>query len=148
LGEFFILQIPAPCQVRQAASLAIGAETLHKSRKLAKAGRGSESVNSIFCLEVNSIFCDGCRDDEDEGKDEHEQNVEMKDLPPVVQKTIQDSGGAVTNIEKESEDSKTHYSADVKKDDGNKMEIKVAEDGNLIKVSPDDVKEEENEDED
>ena len=85
-------------------------------------------------------------DEEDEGKDE--QNVEMKDLPPVVQKTIQDSGGAVTNVEKESEDSKTHYSADVKKDDGNKVEIKVAEDGNLIKVSPDDVKEEENEDED
>ena len=28
-------------------------------------------------------------DEEDEGKDE--QNVEMKDLPPVVQKTIQDS---------------------------------------------------------
>ena len=85
-------------------------------------------------------------DEEDEGKDE--QNVEMKDLPPVVQKTIQDSGGAVTNVEKESEDSKTHYSADVKKDDGSKVEIKVAEDGNLIKVSPDDVKEQESEDED
>ena len=107
-------------------------------------------------VEINHIGlrigrCDSAprlADDEDEGKDEHEQNVEMKDLPPVVQKTIQDSGGAVTNIEKESEDSKTHYSADVKKDDGNKMEIKVAEDGNLIKVSPDDVKEEENEDED
>ena len=87
-------------------------------------------------------------DEEDEGKDE--QNVEMKDLPAVVQKTIQDSlaGGAVTDIEKESENGKTHYSADAKKDNGDKVEIKVAEDGNLIKVSPDDVKEEENEDED
>lgn len=87
-------------------------------------------------------------DEEGEGKDEDDQNVEMKDLPAVVQKTIQDSGGAITDIEKESEDSKTHYSADVKKDNGDKVEIKVAEDGNLIKVSPDDVKEEENEDED
>jgi hypothetical protein len=88
-------------------------------------------------------------DEEGEGKDEVEQNVEMKDLPAVVQKTIQDSlaGGAVTNIEKESENGKTHYSADAKKDTGS-VEIKVAEDGSLIKVSPDDVKEEENEDED
>jgi uncharacterized membrane protein YkoI len=88
-------------------------------------------------------------DEEGEGKAD-EQNVEMKDLPVVVQKTIQDSlaGGAVTNIEKESENGKTHYSADAKKDNGDKVEIKVAEDGNLIKVSPDDVKEEENEDED
>jgi uncharacterized membrane protein YkoI len=59
-------------------------------------------------------------DEEDEGKDE--QNVEMKDLPAVVQKTIQDSlaGGAVTDIEKESENGKTHYRADAKKDNGDK----------------------------
>ena len=89
-------------------------------------------------------------DEEGEGKDEYEQNVEMNDLPAVVQKTIQDSlaGRAVTDIEKESEDGRTHYSADAKKDNGDKVEIKVAEDGNLIKISPDDVKEEENEDED
>jgi uncharacterized membrane protein YkoI len=104
-----------------------------------------KSTTLAFALAVG-LSAYAYADDEDEGKDE--QNVEMKDLPPVVQKTIQDSGGAVTNIEKESEDSKTHYSADVKKDDGNKVGIKVAEDGNLIKVSTDDVKEEENEDED
>ncbi|MET0252419.1 MAG: hypothetical protein ABW214_00085, partial [Terrimicrobiaceae bacterium] len=70
--------------------------------------------------------------------------------PAAVQKTIQDSlaGGTVTNIEKGSENSKTHYSADAKKDGGDSVEIKVAEDGNLIEVGPDDVKEEENEDED
>jgi len=74
----------------------------------------------------------------------------MKDLPAVVQKTIQDSlaGGTVTGIEKESENSAAHYSADVKKGDGDEVEVKVAEDGNLIKVSEDEVKEEENEDED
>jgi len=60
--------------------------------------------------------------------------------------TCEDSGGAVTDIEKESENSKTHYSANVKKENGDKVEIKVAEDGNLIEVSPDDVKEEEDED--
>ena len=32
------------------------------------------------------------------------------------------------------------------KENGDKVEIKVAEDGNLIEVSPDDVKEEEDED--
>jgi len=89
-------------------------------------------------------------DEEGEGKDQDEQKLEMKDLPAVVQKTIQDSlaGGTVTDIEKESENSETHYSADVKKANGDKVEIKVAEDGNLIKVGADEVKEEENEDED
>jgi hypothetical protein len=56
----------------------------------------------------------------------------------AVQKTIQDSlaGGTVTSIEKGMEDGETHYSADARKGDGDKVEIKVAEDGNLIKVSP------------
>ena len=121
--------------------------TRTEERNTMKLPRLLKSTTLAFALAVG-LSAYAYADDEDEGKDEHEQNVEMKDLPPVVQKTIQDSGGAVTNIEKESEDSKTHYSADVKKDDGNKVEIKVAEDGNLIKVSPDDVKEEENEDED
>jgi uncharacterized membrane protein YkoI len=116
-----------------------------EERNTMKLPRLLKSTTLAFALAVG-LSAYAYADDEDEGKDE--QNVEMKDLPPVVQKTIQDSGGAVTNIEKESEDSKTHYSADVKKDDGNKVGIKVAEDGNLIKVSPDDVKEEENEDED
>jgi hypothetical protein len=87
-------------------------------------------------------------DEEGEGKHEDEQDVELKDVPAVVQKTIQDSlaGGAVSSVEKESQNSETHYSADVKKGDGDKVEIKVAEDGKLIKESPDDVKEEEEED--
>jgi hypothetical protein len=68
-----------------------------------------------------------------------DEKVEMKDLPAAVQKTIQDylAGGTVTGIDKESENGKTSYSADVKKPNGERVEIKVAEDGKLIKAEGD-----------
>lgn len=83
-------------------------------------------------------------------KDQGDQKVEMKDLPAAVQKTIQDhlAGGAVTGIDKESENGQTRYSADVKQPDGKKSEIKVAEDGKLIKASADDDDKEEDDDDD
>ena len=80
--------------------------------------------------------------EEDEGKDEDEQKVEMKDLTADVQKTIQDylAGGNVARVVKESENGKTLYSADVQKPNGEKVEIKVAEDGKLVRVNTDDNK--------
>jgi hypothetical protein len=68
------------------------------------------------------------------GNDEDEQKVEMKDLSADVQKTIQNylAGGNVTRVVKESENAKTFYSADVQKPNGEKVEIKVAEDGKLL----------------
>jgi uncharacterized membrane protein YkoI len=69
-------------------------------------------------------------------KDENKQKVAMTDLPPAVQKTIQDNlgGGTVIETAKEAKGGKTYYEAQVQKSGGEKVEIKVAEDGKLINV--------------
>jgi hypothetical protein len=75
---------------------------------------------------------------------ENKQKVAMRDLPAAVQKTIQDNlgGGTVTETAKEIKGDKIYYEAQVQKSGGEKVEIKVAEDGTLIGVG----KEEEDED--
>jgi uncharacterized membrane protein YkoI len=77
-------------------------------------------------------------------QDENKQQVAMTDLPTAVQKTIQDNlgGGTVTETVKETKRGKTYYEAQVQKSGGEKVEIKVAEDGKLINVG----KEEEDDD--
>jgi uncharacterized membrane protein YkoI len=69
-------------------------------------------------------------------KDENKQKVTLTDMPPAVQKTIQDNlaGGKVTETVKETKEGKTYYEAEVQKSSGEKVEIKVAEDGKLINV--------------
>jgi uncharacterized membrane protein YkoI len=68
-------------------------------------------------------------------KEENKQQVAMTELPAAVQKTIQDNlgGGTVTEIAKETEGGSTYYEAEVQKS-GEKVQIKVAEDGKLISV--------------
>jgi hypothetical protein len=69
-------------------------------------------------------------------RDENKQKVTLTDMPPAVQKTIQDNlaGGKITETVKETKDGKTYYEAEVQKSGGEKVEIKVAEDGKLINV--------------
>ena len=69
-------------------------------------------------------------------ENENKQKVAMTDLPAAVQKTIQDNlaGGTVTETAKETKGGKTYYEAQVRKSGGDKVEIKVAEDGKLIGV--------------
>ena len=69
-------------------------------------------------------------------KEENKQKVAMTELPATVQKTIQDNlgGGTVTETAKETKDGKTYYEAQVQKSGGEKVQIKVAEDGSLIGV--------------
>ena len=69
-------------------------------------------------------------------KEENKQKVAMTELPVAVQKTIQDNlgGGTVTETAKETKDGKTYYEAEVQKSGGERVEIKVAEDGKLIGV--------------
>ena len=69
-------------------------------------------------------------------ENENKQKVEMRDLPTAVQKTIQDNlgGGTVTETAKETKGDKTYYEAQVQKSGGEKVEIKVAEDGTLVGV--------------
>jgi uncharacterized membrane protein YkoI len=73
-------------------------------------------------------------------KEENEHKVAMTELPVAVQKTIQDNlgGGTVTQTEKETKDGKTYYEAEVQKSGGEKVEIKVAEDGKLVGVGKED----------
>jgi uncharacterized membrane protein YkoI len=73
-------------------------------------------------------------------KEENQQKVAMTELPVAVQKTIQDNlgGGTVTETAKETKDGKTYYEAEVQKSGGEKVEIKVAEDGKLIGVGKED----------
>jgi len=79
-------------------------------------------------------------------KEENKQKLAMTDLPPAVQKTIQDNlaGGTVTETTKETKDGKTYYEAQVQKSGREKVEIKVGEDGSLVGVG----KEKEEDDDD
>ena len=77
-----------------------------------------------------------------------EERIRWTDVPPAVQKTITDNagGGKIEEIEKETETQKvrilhfdgsktvTVYEAEVEKPDGKEIEIKVSEDGKLIKI--------------
>ena len=80
-------------------------------------------------------------------ENENKQKVEMRELPAAVQKTIQDNlgGGAITETAKETKGDKTYYEAQVQKSGGEKVEIKVAEDGTLIRVGKE-AQEEEDDD--
>jgi hypothetical protein len=71
---------------------------------------------------------------------ENKQKVAMTELPVAVQKTIQDNlgGGTVTETAKETKDGKTYYETEVQKSGGEKVEIKVAEDGSLIGAGKED----------
>jgi len=71
---------------------------------------------------------------------EKEEKVQWASVPVVVQKTITENlgNGKVEEIEKETKtkdgQSVTVYEAKVKKSDGKKVEIKVSEDGKLVKI--------------
>ncbi len=74
---------------------------------------------------------------------EKEEKVQWASVPGVVQKTITENlgDGKIEEIEKETKtkdgQSVTVYEAKVKKPDGKKIEIKVGEDGKLIKIEND-----------
>ena len=76
-------------------------------------------------------------------ENENKQKVEMRDVPAPVQKTIQDNlgGGTVTETAKETKGDKTYYEAQVQKSGGEKVEIKVAEDGTLVGVGKEEEEE-------
>src|SRR5690349_2953147 len=69
-------------------------------------------------------------------EEKKDQTVEWKDVPAAVQKTIMANanGGTVSKVEKETKKGKTVYEADVKGTNGSELEIKVAENGDLIKA--------------
>jgi hypothetical protein len=76
------------------------------------------------------------------------ERIQWTDVPPAVQKTITDhaGGGKIEEIEKEtktqhvrilhfdSDKIVTVYEAEVEKPDGKEIEIRVDEDGKLLKI--------------
>ena len=74
---------------------------------------------------------------------ETDEKIQWSSLPAVVQETITENagGGKIEEIEKETKTkngkSVTVYEVEVKKSDGKEVEIKVGEDGKLIKIEDD-----------
>ena len=74
---------------------------------------------------------------------ETDATLQWSSLPAVVQETITENagGGKIEEIEKETKTkngkSVTVYEVEVKKSDGKEVEIKVGEDGKLIKIEDD-----------
>jgi uncharacterized membrane protein YkoI len=71
--------------------------------------------------------------EEKEGKEENSTPMTLDQLPAAVRKTMEEqaAGNKLEEIEKEVEEGKTVYEAEVKID-GKDYEISVAEDGKLI----------------
>ena len=91
-----------------------------------------------------SIACFGCATlSAEEAQESKEEKVKLEDCPKAVQDTIKKAaaGGKIEEIEKETENGKAVYEADVVID-GDEYEVKVAEDGKLLS------KKQENEDDD
>ena len=83
-----------------------------------------------------------------EKEEENEVKMAFKDVPAAVRKTIEREafGAAIETVDKEKDDGKTTYEADAKID-GHNYEIKVGEDGILLKKKLDDEDEKNEKDE-
>src|SRR5688500_7759193 len=81
-----------------------------------------------------SAACLGCASLAlEEGGDSKEETVKLEDCPKAVQDTIRKAaaGGKIEEVEKETENGKTVYEAEVVID-GDEYEVKVADDGKLL----------------
>lgn len=69
----------------------------------------------------------------------NEVKVAMSDVPPAVKATLEKeaAGGKVTEVEKETKNGKTIYSADVTDKAGKKWDVDVSEDGKLLSKEKD-----------
>jgi len=78
-------------------------------------------------------------DADDEEEDEGEEQMSFAEVPGAVQTTIENAaaGAEIKEIEKENEDGRDVYSADMILD-GHEVEIKVAPDGTLLGKEVDD----------
>lgn len=71
---------------------------------------------------------------------EKEEKIQWSSLPAVVQETVTENAGdgEIEEIEKETKTKNgkpaTVYEIEIKKSDGKEIEIKVGEDGKLIKI--------------
>lgn len=70
-------------------------------------------------------------------KDDQDQKLTIEQLPPAVRATLeaQAQGNPIEDIEKETEDGVTFYSADIIQGD-KKIGVEIAEDGSLLNSEP------------
>ena len=105
----------------------------------------------LACIAALSVrAADAAKKDAQEHKEKGEEvKVTLDQVPAAVKDTLQKQvgKGTITDIDKETEDSKTIYEADATID-GKNWEIKVAEDGKLISRKLDDEKDEHGQHED
>ena len=64
--------------------------------------------------------------------------VNLEDVPAAVRKTIEETakGGTIIEIDKETENVKVVYEAEVIGKDGKIMEMEVSEEGKLLETEP------------
>lgn len=74
---------------------------------------------------------------ENSTSEQAKQKIALTELPIGVQKTIRDNlgGGMVSETAKVSSRDRTYYETEVQRQGGEKVEIRVAEDGRLIATS-------------
>jgi hypothetical protein len=88
----------------------------------------------LALLMTFSFACLGCAMlSAEEAQDSNEEKVKLEDCPKAVQDTLKkaSAGGKIEEIEKETENGKTVYEAEVVIE-GDEYEVKVAEDGKLL----------------
>ena len=90
---------------------------------------------ALVLVPVGLIMCTAvlAAEQADDGDEEGEVKVQLKDCPEAVQKTIKKEAGdgKIVEVEKEREHGKTVYEAEVIID-GQEYELTVAEDGELL----------------
>jgi hypothetical protein len=84
---------------------------------------------------------------EEKEKEENEVKVKFADLPAPVQATLnkESNNATIATVDKETEDGKTTYEADVTLN-GKNYEVKIAEDGTLVSKKIDDDDKDEKDD--
>jgi hypothetical protein len=88
----------------------------------------------LALMVVSSAVCLGCAALAiEEAQESKEEKVKLEDCPQAVQDTLKkaSAGGKIEEIEKETEDGKVVYEAEVVIE-GDEYEVKVAEDGKLL----------------
>ena len=98
----------------------------------------------ILCFALNAVMAGECKGKEGKEAKETETTVTIDQIPTAVAQTLQNAAGdgTIDEIEQETEDGVTIYSAEITKD-GKKIDVEVAADGKLLKTE-----EEKNEDND
>lgn len=156
-GDVKVTMNDLPAAVSATLQQVVGTGTIKEIEKEADGSYSADVIKDGQKFDVE-IAADGtliknevekdhkCKKDKE--SDEDEAVVTLSDVPAAVAATIQNAAGSGTidKIEKKSKEGKALYEADITVD-GKKLEVKVAEDGTLIKTKAEDKKDKDAKDE-